>query len=206
MTNGNLRHLDDLRKRVDGETPPAAEPQHEPPPPDDAVPPLDPYAAHEIRIGKTRVLDPKTKAFVEIPAVSCSCGRVGEAVPNSWGATMVARQHALEIGLVRLSRALGIDLDAQPDAIERALGGDAEAIASLHERQQEMAERVEQQRREALAADLAADLDEDTAPAGGEPIEGRTWDGAWVDVGATPNGVEIDPVAERVEAETGGHS
>lgn len=184
MTNGNLRHLDDLRKRVAGEhDEPAAD--HEPPVAETAVPPLDPYGAHEITVGTTRMLHPKTKAFVEVPAVACSCKRVGGTVPSPWAAGIVAQLHAMEVGMVRIARAVGINLDEPAGMIERAVAGDEEAIADLHRRREELVEQVEQRRRENLAADLAADLDAD------------------LDDEST---AEVDPVAERVATETGSAS
>lgn len=143
-----VRDLAEMRQRAEANEAAADEPRA-------TVPPLDPYAPHEIRLGAVRILDPKTKAFVTVPGVSCSCERLGEPVPNEHAGSLVARLHALEVGLVRVARAVGVNLDAPPSEIEKLAGGHGPTVDAFREREAETRER---------AAAMRADHDEATQP------------------------------------------
>lgn len=164
-----------------------------------AARPLDPYGAHEMQIGPTRVFDPKKRSFVMKPAAACSCGRLGDAVSTEYEAILAVRVHALEIVVHRLARAAGIDLDTVAGPLERAKGGDPTAIAALEARDEIMADAVARTQGSTTgpavtipaAADLATDddararIDEldtdeartfDTDPLEGDHAEGVIYD------------------------------
>lgn len=162
-TNPKMRDLSDLKRRTEAPERLRAQIARDAA----ATAPLDPYAHHAIEHGVVRVVNPKTKALETRPAVTCSCGRLSEAATTEYEITLAIRVHVLEISLVRLARAAGIDLDTAPGPLERAKGGDPSAVASL-----EMRDEILRGKVAANAPLNQADVDEIVHGTGSLPPQG----------------------------------